>query len=229
MAWLYSTTDEFDTWVEKLDQEERNEIAALLDALTRLGPNLGRPVADTLNGSAYANMKELRGRTAAAVLRIAFAFDPERCAVILWGSNKRGVNERAFYRKLIAKADRLYAAHLQMLKLKNARARGTRGVGRMAKDHTEFLEKFVPAEQMGTVRRRSDAIVIGQILRMLREERKLSQSEIAYRMGLKQPAIARLEGQSDIKLSTLQEWARATGGELVLAIRRKDKVSPLLG
>ncbi len=99
----------------------------------------------------------------------------------------------------------------------------------MAKDHTEFLEKFVPAEQMGTVRRRSDAIVIGQILRMLREERKLSQSEIAYRMGLKQPAIARLEGQSDIKLSTLQEWARATGGELVLAIRRKDKVSPLLG
>jgi ribosome-binding protein aMBF1 (putative translation factor) len=79
------------------------------------------------------------------------------------------------------------------------------------------------------VKRRSDAIVIGQVLRMMREKRKLSQAEIAERMGLKQPAIARLERQSDFKLSTLQEWAVATGGELILAVRRRGKLSQLVG
>jgi len=48
-------------------------------------------------------------------------------------------------------------------------------------------------------------------------------------MGLKQPAIARLERQRDVKLSTLQQWAAATGGELVLGVRRQGKVSELVG
>lgn len=87
----------------------------MLDALTRLGPNLGRPTADTLNGSRYANMKELRGKTPAAVLRIAFAFDPERIAQVLCGADKKGVNERTFYKKLIERADRLYRIRLELL------------------------------------------------------------------------------------------------------------------
>ena len=99
----------------------------------------------------------------------------------------------------------------------------------MAKSHAEFLKKFVPQDQRAAVKRRSDAIVIGQVLRMLREERKLSQADIAERMGLKQPAIARLERQTDIKLSTLQDWALATGGELVLAVRRTGRLSQLVG
>jgi hypothetical protein len=118
MAWSYVTTDELDDWVESLGQDERNEIAAMFDALTRLGPSLGRPVADTLKGSTYANMKELRGKTPAAVLRIAFAFDPERVAQVLCGDNKKGVSQERFYKKLIEKADKLYRRHLQALAAK---------------------------------------------------------------------------------------------------------------
>lgn len=99
----------------------------------------------------------------------------------------------------------------------------------MAKNHADFLDKFIPQDQRAAVKRRSDTLVIGQILRMMREKRKMSQAEIAERMGLKQPAIARLERQSDVKLSTLQEWAAATGGELVLAVRRHGKTSQLVG
>jgi DNA-binding XRE family transcriptional regulator len=99
----------------------------------------------------------------------------------------------------------------------------------MAKSHSEFLNKFIPKNQRAAVKRRSDAIVIGQVLRLMREKRKMSQSEIAQRMGLRQPAIARLERQSDVKLSTLQEWAAATGGELILAVRRQGKLSQLVG
>lgn len=99
----------------------------------------------------------------------------------------------------------------------------------MAKSCAEFLKKFIPRDQRAAVKRRSDAIVIGQVLRMMREQRHLSQADVATRMGLRQPAIARLERQSDVKLSTLQEWAMATGGELVLAIRRQGKLSKLVG
>jgi hypothetical protein len=114
MAWRYVTTAEVDDWVESLGQSERNEIAAMLDALTRLGPSLGRPVADTLNGSRYANMKKLRGKTPAAVLRLAFAFDPERVAQIFCGGNKKGVSEKRFYKQLIERADKLYKLHLEV-------------------------------------------------------------------------------------------------------------------
>lgn len=93
----------------------------------------------------------------------------------------------------------------------------------------EFLDKFIPKDQRAAVRRRSDATVIGQVLRMMREKRKMSQADVARRMGLKQPAIARLERQRDVKLSTFQEWAAATGGELVLAVRRQGKTSLLAG
>lgn len=99
----------------------------------------------------------------------------------------------------------------------------------MAKNHSEFLKKFIPRNQRAAVRRRSNAIVIGQVLRMMREKRNLSQAEVAERMGLKQPAIARLERQNDVKLSALQEWATATGGDLVLAVRRRGKLSQLVG
>ena len=57
-------------------------------------------------------MKELRGKTSTAVLRVAFAFDPLQTAILLTGGDKSGVSEKHFYRQLIAKADDLYKAHL---------------------------------------------------------------------------------------------------------------------
>ncbi|HEX4125464.1 MAG TPA: type II toxin-antitoxin system RelE/ParE family toxin [Tepidisphaeraceae bacterium] len=75
-------------------------------------------IDDTLGGSAYANMKELRGKTSGAVLRIAFAFDSERVAQVLCGGNKRGAGQKVFYKKLIDKAEKLYRAHLESLAAK---------------------------------------------------------------------------------------------------------------
>ena len=79
------------------------------------GPQLGRPHVDTLSGSDYANMKELRFRADDGVWRVAFAFDPERKAVLLVAGDKSGTNERRFYRQLIDKADQRYAEHLERI------------------------------------------------------------------------------------------------------------------
>lgn len=76
---------------------------------------MGRPQVDTLNGSAHANMKELRFPAAGGIWRVAFAFDPQRMAILLVGGDKSGVSGKRFYRTLIGKADKRYDAHLAAL------------------------------------------------------------------------------------------------------------------
>lgn len=114
--WSVETTDEFDEWFADLGTEEKEEVAAKIGLLELMGPQLRRPHADTLNGSDFANMKELRAKTAAAVLRVAFAFDPLQKAILLVGGDKSGVSEKRFYKQLIDKADKLYRSHLEKVK-----------------------------------------------------------------------------------------------------------------
>jgi hypothetical protein len=116
--WNVATTDTFDSWFTELDGPEQSEIIAVVELLKLRGPRLSRPHADTLKGSKHANMKELRADTKHQVIRVAFAFDPERTAMLLVAGNKQGINQKQFYKQLIAKADTLYDAHLASLRKK---------------------------------------------------------------------------------------------------------------
>ena len=101
----------------KLHEDVRTEILALARLLQQLGPQLGRPRADTLNGSRHANMKELRFSAADGEWRVAFAFDPKRKAILLVAGDKSGGSEKRFYRELIRKADDRFDAHLARLRI----------------------------------------------------------------------------------------------------------------
>jgi hypothetical protein len=116
--WPVATTNDFDDWFTDLSEDAQAEIIAKVELLKVIGPALGRPHADTLKGSKHANMKEIRADTAQQVLRVAFAFDPDRAAILLVAGDKSGVSQTRFYRRLIAKADELFDAHLAKLKAK---------------------------------------------------------------------------------------------------------------
>ena len=116
--WNIITTVEFSEWFDDLDEDSQAEIIAKVELLKLLGPKLSRPHADTMNGSKHANMKELRANTADKVLRVAFAFDPERTGILLVAGDKSGVSQKRFYKRLIVKADKLFDAHLARLKAK---------------------------------------------------------------------------------------------------------------
>jgi hypothetical protein len=118
MAWNVVFDDDFVAEFAKFDREVKIELRATVSLLEVHGPQLGRPWADTLNGSDYANMKELRFDAADGVWRAAFAFDPERKAVILVAGDKSGTSEKKFYKKLINTADKRYKAHLKELEKK---------------------------------------------------------------------------------------------------------------
>ncbi len=114
--WDIATTDTFDSWFAELASAEQAEVIAKVELLKLRGPRLGRPHADTLTGSKHANLKELRADTKSQVMRIAFAFDPQRTGILLVAGNKQGVGQKQFYKQLIAKAEELYDAHLAALK-----------------------------------------------------------------------------------------------------------------
>ena len=113
--WEVRFHPEFD--VEFAGWAERAQDAALaqLVKLRKFGPSLGRPSADTLKGSDYPNMKELRVSADDGEWRIAFAFDPKRRAILLVGGNKSGVPKDRFYDALIRIADLRYRRHLERI------------------------------------------------------------------------------------------------------------------
>lgn len=112
MAWTVSFSEEFEPEFDELPQEVQDAILARALLLEREGPSLGRPHADTLTRSKHANMKELRCNAADGVWRIAFAFDPDRQAILLVGGDKSGGGEKRFYKQLIARADDRFDRHL---------------------------------------------------------------------------------------------------------------------
>ena len=108
--------DEFALEFDELHEDVQTEILALSRLLQQFGPQLGRPRIDTLKGSRYANLKELRFAAADGEWRVAFAFDPRRRAVLLIGGDKSGGSEKLFYKELIRRADERFTAHLARLK-----------------------------------------------------------------------------------------------------------------
>lgn len=115
MAWTVAFADEFMPEFEAFLEAVQDELLLNARLLETYGPQLGRPHVDTLNGSTYANMKELRFRADNGVWRVAFAFDPERNAILLVAGNKGGANEKRFYKQLIGTADKRYADHLKQI------------------------------------------------------------------------------------------------------------------
>ena len=86
-----------------------------MKVLAEFGPQLGRPNVDTLDGSSFPNMKELRFRKD-GLWRFAFAFDPLQQAIVLVGGDKEGENQSKFYKRLIKLADARFGAYLQTIK-----------------------------------------------------------------------------------------------------------------
>ena len=115
MNWTVEFHDEFVPEFRGLHKRIQDEIYAIAHLLEQFGPQLGRPWVDTLNGSRHANMKEMRFGAARGEWRLAFAFDPERRAMLLIAGDKSGGSARRFYRALIRKADERFDRHLARL------------------------------------------------------------------------------------------------------------------
>src|SRR3990167_11559975 len=83
-------TSEFQEWLYSREKKLQDAIFAKITILEELGPELGRPIADTLRHSARKNLKELRIQFKGEPYRVVYIFGPKREAVLLVGGNKTG-------------------------------------------------------------------------------------------------------------------------------------------
>ncbi|MBV9110447.1 MAG: type II toxin-antitoxin system RelE/ParE family toxin [Gemmatimonadetes bacterium] len=78
------------------------------------GPALGFPYSSDIAGSRYGNMRELRAQSRGRPLRVLYAFDPRRHAILLLGGDKTG--DARWYERNVPRADALYSAYLDDLR-----------------------------------------------------------------------------------------------------------------
>ena len=116
MSWTVEFHPLFENEFRAFTENVQDALLEDLETLERFGPQLGRPLVDTLKGSKYTNMKELRFNADDGVWRMAFAFDPQRKAILLVAADKSGTSSQRFYKNLIKKADKRFEDHLKRLK-----------------------------------------------------------------------------------------------------------------
>ncbi|HDS1154039.1 TPA: type II toxin-antitoxin system RelE/ParE family toxin [Pluralibacter gergoviae] len=109
--WNIQVTETYKLWHQALSAKDQARVLAMLDLLEKEGPRLGRPYADTIKGSRFSNMKELRIQRRDEPLRIFYVFSPEREGILLCAGNKSGDDKR-FYDIMIPLADEEYTEYL---------------------------------------------------------------------------------------------------------------------
>ena len=89
MSWEIRLWEDVESWILGLDDADWELVSAAIDQLEFDGPMLGRPTVDRIKRSRHHNMKELRpGSTGRSEIRILFAFDPKRRAILLVAGDK---------------------------------------------------------------------------------------------------------------------------------------------
>lgn len=109
-TWVVILLDEVDRWyldLAETDPATADLVTAAIDLLAESGPALGRPAVDSITGSQVHNLRELRAST----IRVLFAFDPQRRAVLLVAGDKAG-SWASWYTTNVPVAERRYAAWL---------------------------------------------------------------------------------------------------------------------
>lgn len=109
-ATVYAT-DEFAEWYDGLEERHRERVAACVDLLEQKGIKLGFPHSSAIEGTSLA-LRELRVQSHGHAIRVFYAFDPQRDAIVLIGGDKTGVSTDRFYRAYIPQAERILREYL---------------------------------------------------------------------------------------------------------------------
>lgn len=106
-------TAEFEEWFLALSAADARAVARGVGLLEAKGLALGFPYCSALGGSRYA-LRELRVQSRGRPLRIVYAFDPERQAVLILGGDKTG--DDRFYAWAIPKAEVIWEWYLKSIR-----------------------------------------------------------------------------------------------------------------
>lgn len=85
------------------------------------------------------------------------------------------------------------------------------------------LAELSPEDRASVMAHAGELIAEELTLRQLREGLNLTQSTIAERLEIGQNSVSRMENRVDIKISTLQSYIEALGGQLKISASFPDQ------
>ena len=112
--WDVEYTNEFGEWWEEISLNDQRSVSAGVELLVERGPNLGFPYSSGVRDSRHTHMRELRVQSGGRPLRVFYAFDPRRTAILLIGGDKTG--DDRFYTRYVPIADNLYDEYIEELR-----------------------------------------------------------------------------------------------------------------
>ena len=102
-------TQEFEDWFLELEDADAEAVARVVGLLEIKGTTLDFPYSSSIRGASFA-LRELRVQSQGKPLRVLYAFDPKRQAVLLIGGDKTG--DDRFYEKSIRLAEQIWKVYL---------------------------------------------------------------------------------------------------------------------
>lgn len=96
-------------WFDSLTDQEASAVQNVVHKLELEGLNLGAPHCSAIKGARHA-LRELRPKQGRSPLRVLYAYDPERQAILILGGDKSG--DERWYERVTPKADDLFDAYL---------------------------------------------------------------------------------------------------------------------
>ena len=114
MSYNVEYTDEFESWWNGLTVREQEDVRTVVRLLEERGTRLGDPYSSKVKGSRHGRMRELRIQSGGQPIRVFYAFDPRRTAILLIGGHKR--EQDRFYQQYVWQADAIYDQYVQQLR-----------------------------------------------------------------------------------------------------------------
>jgi hypothetical protein len=106
-------TDQFRSWYEGLTAAEQDPVRRVVNLLAAAGVGLGHPYSSAIEGTVHP-LRELRVQSRGRAVRVFYAFDPQRQAVLLLAGDKTG--DPRFYERMVPLAERLWLAYLASIR-----------------------------------------------------------------------------------------------------------------
>jgi hypothetical protein len=95
--------------------------------------------------------------------------------------------------------------------------------GKIGRTLDELLAELPPERRAQVEARSGELHAEVEGLKALRKLAARSQEQIAQALGVKQPAVVKIERQADLYLSTLRRFVEAAGGTLELRVELPGK------
>ena len=113
MLYEVEYTNELESWWDELSARAQDDVSRVVKMFAEQGPQLPYPHSSAVRQSRHGRMRELRIQSGGRPIRVFYAFDPRRTAILLIGGHK---TDSRFYDYYVARAEAIYDQYLNELR-----------------------------------------------------------------------------------------------------------------